>query len=113
MKKITIDKIREMDLKIENLTYYDADKGCAVVNGICLSNGVGDGRFQVYVCDKKPKGMEEIVWIDLRDMPRIDLWLSDCDHTSKQPYFSGNFFGADAVGMGFDADGNLYIWKMF
>lgn len=110
---ITIDKIREQNLRIENLTYYDADKGSAVVNGVCLSNGVGDGRFQVYVCDKKPKDMKEIVWIDLRATPRIDLWLNDCDRTSRQDYYPANFYDADAIGLGFDADGNLYIWKMF
>lgn len=93
-----------------------ADKGSFVINGVCLSTGEGDGEYTVYACEKKPHGIDEAAWVDLRDCPRVNIWKHDCDRTSFQDLYSGNFYGADAIGIGFghgDNAYNVYIWKMF
>lgn len=111
--KLSLSDVRKMDLKIVNIGAYNADTGAVVVNSVCLSNGVGDGQFQIYACDRQPDGMTEIAWIDLRLVPCIYIWTYDCDSTSGVPYGTDVFYDAQGIGLGFDCDGNLYIWKQF
>ena len=47
----------------KHLMNYIADKGSVVVNGVCFSNGHGDGMFGVYFTPEKPKYSN--IWIDL------------------------------------------------
>lgn len=110
---MTLDDIMQMDLQIRNLMRYTADKASVVINGVSFSNGIGDGEFGVFVCNKRPDGMTEKAWIDLRDAQEIKVWRYDCNPDDFRICTSKDFYNAKALGFGFDEDGNLYIWKMF
>jgi len=95
------------------LMTYIADKGSCVINGIGFSNGIGDGHFKVYVFDSKPENTEELAWIDLRDNNRFGIWDYDCDPSTITWFTNADVFHADAIGIGFDKDGNACLWKLF
>ena len=95
------------------LMEYVADKGSCVINNICFSNNVGDGKYFVVACDEKPEDVEEIAWIDFRDKDEIGIWAYDCDPSSVSWFTSSDFYHAEAVGIGVSKEGDIYIWKMF
>lgn len=95
------------------LMSYMADKGTCVVNGIGFSNGIGDGSYDVIVCDERPEEVGELAWVDFRDKDEIGIWAYDCDPSSINWFTSADFYHAEGIGLGMGDDGNLYIWKMF
>lgn len=99
---------------MKSLMTYACDKGSVVINGICFSNGIGDGMYDVFFNDDmKPIDIKEIAWIDLRDCHVVNIWESDCNAASARPFTSADFDNAQAIGLGFSNDGDLYIWKLF
>lgn len=98
---------------MRNLMTYVADKGSVVINGICFSNGVGDGAFEVVFFNKRPSDVKEIAWLDLRHMSFIEIWQFDCDPSRTETFQSVDFDNAQAIGFGIDGGGNLIIWKLF
>lgn len=104
---------------MKHLMNYAADKGCVVVNGVCLSNGVGDGVFGVYF--RKDKELHSAsIWIDLRDSLKLEIWEYDCilEHKGeieprKKIFTSKDFDNAEAVALSIDDEGNLIIDKYF
>lgn len=95
------------------LMTYIADKGSVVINGICFSNGIGDGIYKVMFDNAKPDDTKMVAEIDLRDCPAVDIWLSDCDSSKAVQFGARDFYDAQAIGFGFDGGGNLIIWKLF
>lgn len=41
---------------MKTLMTYIADKGSVVINGICFSNGIGDGEYEVLFTNEKTRG---------------------------------------------------------
>ena len=102
----------------KHLMNYIADKGSVVVNGVCFSNGHGDGMFGVYFTPEKPKYSN--IWIDLRETPKIEIWEYDCimEHKGEtkprvQTFTSADFENAQAIDLQIDSKGNLIISKYF
>ena len=93
------------------LKTYTADVGSCVINGVFISNGVGDGTYDVIVYDQKPQDIEEIVWLDLREQEKIGIWDYDCDSSTVSWYIKSDFYNADAIGVGVDDNGNICICK--
>lgn len=60
---------------MKSLMTYACDKGSIVINGICFSNGIGDGMYEVMYANEKPNDIKEIAWIDLRDCHVVNIWL--------------------------------------
>lgn len=103
---------------MRHLMNYIADKGSVVVNGICLSNGYGDGMFGVLFDEKKEFSSK--IWIDLRCTPQLEIWEYDCilEHKGetqprKKVFTSKDFDNAEAVSLSFDDEYNLIISKLF
>lgn len=91
-----------------------ADKASIVINGICLSLGGSDGAFDVVFTDKRPSGVQEQAWIDLRDCPLVAIWESDCNPESGHLFNTKDFGDAMAVSVGFNKKTKEFcIWKLF
>lgn len=98
---------------------YVCDKGSLVINGICISNGIGDGEYGIYYFDSEEKAKEmnfkEInnnFWIDLRET-NLKLWAYDCDKNCKKIIITKEIIGADALLFFKDVDGNIALVKYF
>lgn len=92
-----------------------ADKGSVVVNGVCLSNGIGNGMFGVYFTNEQRHSK---IWIDLRVTPQLEIWEYDCiaqgeTKPRKKIFTSKDFENAKAVNLSFDDEHNLIISKYF
>lgn len=97
----------------KDLMIYNADKGSVVINGVSFHNGIGDGEFKVIFVDIKPRNIQTIAWIDLRDVKEISIWEYDTIPETAQKFESKDFDNAKAIEFGFDDDNNLIIWKLF
>lgn len=98
---------------LKYLGTYICDKGSAVVNGVCFSNGIGDGEYMIYYAPEQPENIKPLAWVDLRDVRSIDVWRYDCRPESGEVFTSADFDNAQAVEFGFDDDGSLIFWKIF
>lgn len=93
---------------------YICDKGSAVVNGVCFSNGIGDGEYDILFASAKPENVKTLAWVDLRDgVDVLKVWKFDCRPESEQSFSGADFDDAQAVEFGFDDAGNLVFWKLF
>lgn len=98
---------------------YGCDKGSLVVNGICISNGIGDGEYDIYYFDNaeeaKEMSFKEInndFWVDLR-FTDLKLWTCDCDKNCKKITITKENTNADALLIFKDYDGNIALVKYF
>lgn len=95
------------------MTVY-ADKASIVINGICLSLGGSDGTYDVVFTGKRPSGVQEQAWIDLRDCPIVAIWESDCNPDSGHIFTALDFDDAMAISFGFNKKTQKFcIWKQF
>lgn len=91
-----------------------ADKASIVINGICFALGGSDGEFDVIFTEKRPSGVQEQAWIDLRDCPLVMIWESDCDSKTGHLFSAKDFGDAMAVSVGFNKKTKEFcIWKLF
>lgn len=104
---------------MKRLGYYECDKGSIVINGICISNGIGDGGYDIYYYenedDAKIDNFKEIcndLWIDLRDTD-IEIWTYDCDRNCKKIIITKENINADALLFFKDNNGNIALVKYF
>lgn len=102
---------------------YGADAGSFVINGIGISNGIGDGEYNVFYTSKLPKGAKlvEELWIDLRNEYPIVLHTHDCNVCGEEMYpnkvikpneFRKYFGKAQALQVAYDY-GTIYLVKYF
>lgn len=98
---------------MEKLMTVCADKASIVINGICFSLG-GDGSYDVVFAGKRPSGVREQAWIDLRDCPTVAIWESDCNPDSVHTFTTQDLDNAMAISLGFDEKTQKFcIWKQF
>ena len=82
---------------------YQCDKGSVVMNGICISNGVGDGDYDILYAEEHEQmfGFNEVskdLWIDLRDTD-VEIWTYDCDRNCDKIKITKNTFNAKPAQM--------------
>lgn len=98
---------------MQKLMTYIADKGSVVINGICFSNRIGDGEYEVLFANEKPADIKPIAWVDLRDCPAIHIWRFDWSPDKNVQFTASDLDNALAIELGFNSDGDLIIWKLF
>ena len=100
---------------------YICDKGSIVINGLCISNGVGDGGYYIYYFEDKddPKlkllEFEEIngdFWIDLRDCD-VTIWQYDCDAKCEKITLTQKGINAKALKLFRNDEGDFAFVKYF
>lgn len=104
---------------MKTLGTYGCDKGSLVINGICISNGIGDGEYDIYYFDDeddaKDNGFKEInndFWIDLRDAD-LKIWTYDCNKNCKKIEITQENIKAEALLIFRDNNGNFALVKYF
>lgn len=100
-------------MKKKHLLNYCADRGSVVVNGLWLSNGIGDGTFGVFFTQEY---FESDIWVDFSEVKRLEIKTYDVLSSSLCKEFvftSKDLENSEAVGLSFDKDGNLIISKIF
>lgn len=112
-------KIDEKENYMENLGSYDCEKGSLVINGICLSNGKGDGCFDIYFFKNKDyaeckdfKNICENLWIDLRHTD-LDIWTYDCDKNCEKINITKEKINVDALLIYKNDNGDFALVKYF
>lgn len=98
---------------MQTLMTYITDKSSVIINGICFSNGIGDGEYKVLFANEKPVDIEPIAWVDFRVCPAINIWRFDWTPDKNVQFVAIDFDSANAIGFGFNSDGDLIIWKLF
>lgn len=98
---------------------YCCDAGSLVINGIGISNGIGDGDYDIYYFESESEALKHNykntsldLWIDLRTTS-IQLWTYDCDRDCHKIYLDSYILNADAVTIWKDEDGNFALVRYF
>lgn len=100
---------------------YICDKGSLVINGLCISNGVGDGEYYIYFFEDKDDAklklleFEEVsnnFWIDLRDCD-VEIWRYDCDSNCEKITLTQNAINAEALKLFRNDEGDFAFVKYF
>ena len=90
---------------------YICDMGSLKImfeGGSCFfSNNIGDGEYEVYVCDEEKQIPKEAEFVGhFTIFKKGWLMYSDCDNENKQHAFNkGRYF------VSLDKNGNFYIYK--
>jgi hypothetical protein len=101
---------------MEKIGTYGCDKGSLVINGICFSNGIGDGDYDIFY-EKDPTAIPsnfkkfDGVWVDLRDAD-LEIWELDCDKNSKKTIITATSINADALEI-YRYNGDILLVKYF
>ena len=104
-------------MRTEHLMSYEADKGSCVINGVAISNGIGDGCYDIWFSDIVPENYRliEDIWFDLREC-NLKIWHYDCNGGKDYDEFTKEMLMCEAVqfavGVG-EESGNICIVKYF
>ena len=98
---------------------YACDKASMVINGICFSNGFGDGEYTIYYCDNieeaQKEGFKDLsnsVYIDLRETD-IYIWSYDGDKNCEKTKITKENINAKAVMIFKNNKGDFALVKEF
>lgn len=98
---------------------YACDKASMVINGICFSNGFGDGEYTIYYCDSieeaennEFENLSNNLWVDLRET-NIYIWSYDCDNNCKKIAITKENINAEAIMIFKNNKGDFALVKEF
>lgn len=104
---------------MKNLGYCSCDKGSIVINGICISNGIGDGVYDIRFYESEEEATKDNfkvishdLWIDLR-YTDIEIWTYDCNSNCKKILVNKENINADALKVYKKGDGSIAFVKYF
>lgn len=101
---------------MEKIGTYGCEKGSLVINGICFSNGIGDGDYDIFY-EKDPinipSGFKKFdgVWVDLRDTD-LEIWEFDCDKDCNKTLITAEKLDAEAIEI-YKYHGDILLVKYF
>lgn len=100
---------------LKKIGEYGADGGTIRINNIWISNGVGDGNFNVYFAATKPENFEEIngLGIDLQLCKSIKIGVHDTVNGIYNEFNSKDLDNARYVTIAKDKNGNFCLIKKF
>lgn len=104
---------------MKKLGTYSCDTASLVINGVRISNGIGDGCYNIYYFENKEEaekiGFKEIsssFWIDLRKNT-AEIWTDDCDVDCDKIIIAQDTIDAKALRIFKNAYGDMALVKYF